>query len=100
LADSIRLQGFDNITEPISGTLLIRNKEQRFVYTDGNRRLGILAALYSESIRPSPKVVVTVQDCIDETYLFGHPTVQMVRRKYRMPMEDVRRWFDHVFHQN
>ena len=100
LADSIKEKGFDNSEEPIKGYLLRQGENQnRFLYTDGNRRIGILSSLVerSNSLKYSSKIHVDVRGEFLWESIMESEVVKDNILKYGFTRRDIEIWFNHVF---
>lgn len=100
LVDRIGSQGFDNSASPIKGHLLVRDDgAARFVYLDGNRRLGILAALceWGDPRAKAAQVHVDVRGRFDRAKLWEQTAEPRAHAPYSFTREECLAWFDQVF---
>jgi hypothetical protein len=100
MLSSILKDGFKpDDKDPIVGHCLVHPRfGEVFVYTDGNRRLGILSYLSEQNNDADFKVPVLIMGKIHRDHVEQHPAaVEGVRKGY-FSQGDVLRWFDHPFH--
>lgn len=100
LADSIKRFGFDNSSSPIKGYLLHKNKnDSRFIYTDGNKRLGILSSMCSNNQNDicKYKIYVDIKGEFWRDKISSYPQIQINMNKYKFSKGHVLRWFDNAF---
>ncbi len=100
LFKSINENGFDNSDGPIKGFLLINEfKEKQFIYTDGNRRLGILAEKCKREKIKTSSILITVKvvDTIKRDELLDKMRTLKIDETYNFGDEDAFKWFDCAF---
>ena len=100
LADSIKEKGFDNSEKPIKGYLLRQGEHNtRFLYTDGNRRIGILASLVERSSigKYSSDIHVDLRGEFCWESIMESSIVKDNILKYGFTKKDIKIWFNHVF---
>lgn len=100
LVYSIDKNGFDNSESAIKGYLFKdSNLGEVFQYTDGNRRMGALAALSEKKHfdKMSKSIYVDVRKVITRESLCTDNEIIKISRKYSFTEEDVKGWFDNVF---
>lgn len=98
LIENIRRSGFDNSREPIKGYLFYNDSGQsRFIYTDGNRRLGILAAISPGFISKVDRVNIEPKGIFSQQSILKNSIIQANKKKYGFSDKDIMKWFHHVF---
>lgn len=99
LLSRIETQGFDNSNSPIKGYLLQQGDKEVFQYTDGNRRLGILAYLYSMGRLDINAIKIHVE--IKKTFNFDtvdeNNEIQDICSRNNIGKEDLELWIAHAF---
>ncbi|MDA8792858.1 hypothetical protein N9N67_06400 [Bacteriovoracaceae bacterium] len=95
---NIKKNGFSNLESPIKGYLLHKDNEFRFLYTDGNRRLGILGYLSKKNKKLLEQdIYVDIRGEFFAESFLNNSEVKENLNKSGMSSDDAKKWFDNVF---
>ena len=101
LVDSIREKGFDNSKAPIKCHLLKREDgTTRLIYLDGNRRLGVLAALVEAGLVAPERALVhaDIRGRFERQWLWEQTEKVRAQSPYVFTREECQIWFDCAFY--
>jgi hypothetical protein len=100
LSDNILKNGFDNSKNKITGYLFYNSDgTKKFLYTNGNRRLGILASLsdIGKINKSKIKIYIDLKGEFQRDKLFQNKVICKNMKKFNFTEEDVYAWFDNIF---